>query len=96
MGLFKSNVNLKKKCKCFLCDKKNNVLDFSNASFRKCLSMLLFRRRKKYNYHDILFTVESTEDFGYHTQFLQKITALKQKYKQEYGAEEYEDIVPII
>lgn len=69
---------------CFLCDKKFNVLDFNNTSFKKCSLMLLFRRKKKYKYHDTLLTVESTDDFGYHTECLKKITVLKQKDKEEF------------
>ncbi|CAB3232311.1 unnamed protein product [Arctia plantaginis] len=46
--------------------------------------MLLFRRKKKYKYHDILLTVESTDDFGYHSECLKKITVLKQKDKEEF------------
>ncbi|CAH0401716.1 unnamed protein product [Chilo suppressalis] len=61
---------------CFLCEKKNNVLDCDNASFKKCSLMLLFRRKKKYKYHDILLTLESTDDFEYHTECLKKITVI--------------------
>lgn len=46
--------------------------------------MLLFRRKKKYKYHDILLTLESTDNFGYHTECLKKITVLKQKDKEEF------------
>ena len=65
--------------KCFLCSKSNNVLKFSDASFKKCVSMLSFRRKKKYKYHDLILTVESKDYFGYHTDCLKKITVLKQK-----------------
>lgn len=69
---------------CFLCDKKGNVLDFNDASFKKCSLMLLFRRKKKFKYHDILLTIESTDASGYHTECLKKITVLKQKDKEEF------------
>lgn len=69
---------------CFLCYKKGNVLDFKDASFKKCLQMLLFRRKKNYKYHDTLLTIECTEDFGYHTECHKKVTVLKQKDKEEY------------
>lgn len=70
--------------KCFLCSKSNNVLQFSNASFQKCLAMLLFRRKKKYKYHDVILTVESTDYFGYHTECLKKVTVLKNKDKEDF------------
>lgn len=44
--------------------------------------MLLFRRKKKYKYHDILFTLESTDDFGYHIACLKKNTVVKHKDKE--------------
>lgn len=69
---------------CFLCNEKSNVLDFNNISFQKCSLMLLFRRKKKYKYHDLLFTIDSTNDFGYHSECLKKIVVLKQKDKQEF------------
>ncbi|KAK9878306.1 hypothetical protein WA026_021321 [Henosepilachna vigintioctopunctata] len=46
--------------------------------------MLLFRRKKNYKYHDTLLTVESTNDFEYHTECLKQITVLKQKDKEEF------------
>ncbi|CAG4953965.1 unnamed protein product [Parnassius apollo] len=39
---------------------------------------------KKYKYHDALLTIESTDDFGYHTECLKKITVLKEKDKEEF------------
>lgn len=70
--------------KCFLCSKTNNILDFNNSSFKKCYSMLMFRRKKKYKYFDIILTVESTDVFGYHRECVKKITVLKAKDKQEF------------
>lgn len=69
--------------KCFLCSKTNNVLDFNNSSFKKCYSMLMFRRKKKI-YFDVILTVESPDDFGYHKECVKKITVLKAKDKQEF------------
>ena len=46
--------------------------------------MLSFRRKKKYKYHDLILTVELKDYFGYHTDRLKKITALKQKDKEVY------------
>jgi|GEM_PF-5006114 len=46
--------------------------------------MLMFRRKKKYKYHDIILTVESTDNFGYHIECLKKITVLKLQNKQEF------------
>ena len=63
---------------------KQNVLDFSDVSFKKCFLMLLFRHKKIFMYRDIELTVESTNDYGYHPQCLKKVTALKQKDKQEF------------
>ncbi|KAL3281994.1 hypothetical protein HHI36_005197 [Cryptolaemus montrouzieri] len=40
--------------------------------------------KKKYKYHDIILTVNSTDYYGYHTECLKKVTVLKQKDKDEF------------
>lgn len=70
--------------KCFLCSQTKHMLDFNETSFKKCFSTLMFRRKKIYKYWDIILTVESTDDFGYHKECVKKITVLKAKDKQEF------------
>lgn len=71
--------------KCFLlCNEKQEVLNFSDVSFKKCFLMILFRRHKNFMYHNLKLNVESTNEFGYHMNCLKKVITVKSKYKEEF------------
>lgn len=79
--------------KCFLCSSDDDVIDFSDETFKNCVSKLAFRKIKNFKYHDVQLTYASLKFVGYHTTCYKKITALNQKYNDEFLKFSAENIV---
>lgn len=69
--------------KCFLCDLSDSVMDFNDETFKNCSLKLAFRKLKNFKYNDVELTNASF--LGYHTTCYKKVTALNNKYIEEFN-----------
>lgn len=84
--------------KCFLCDlggSADTVLDFNDETLKNCSLKLAFRKIKSFKYKDIDIINASLDFVGYHTTCYKKVTALSNKYKDEFNQFAAENTVSI-
>lgn len=66
--------------KCFICGKDEKLISFSHEKFKKCLSILNFRKTKGFKYSELEFSNSDRENYGYHKKCYKRFAALKIEY----------------
>lgn len=70
--------------KCFLC-KQENLRDFTDETFNKCIVYLKLRKVNGFKYSELKLPTHLTSDLGYHTECYKKFTSVKRKYSDVFN-----------